>query len=56
MTPVNNGFWDLPAGNRAAAMQAACDQYGVTDFWDLDAGQRGDVYDRAAGDWYRGES
>ncbi len=56
MTPVNNGFWDLPADDRAAAMQAACDRYGVTDFWDLDAGQRGDVYDRAAGDWYRGAS
>jgi hypothetical protein len=52
MTAVNNGFWDLPAGDRAAAMQAACDRYGVTDFWDLDPAQRGAAYDYAVDDWY----
>jgi hypothetical protein len=51
---VNSGFWDLPASQRAQAMQAACDQYQVSDFWDLDPDQRGAVYDRAVGDWYGG--
>jgi hypothetical protein len=52
MTTVSNGFWDLPAPDRDAAMQDACDRYGVVDFFDLDAAQRGAVYARAADAWY----
>jgi hypothetical protein len=56
MTTVSNGFWDLPAPDRDAAMQAACDRYGAADFFDLDAAQRRAVYDAAAGAWYGGAS
>jgi hypothetical protein len=49
--PVVN-FCDLPQDTRAAAMQAACDQYHVTSFWDLDPDQRRDAYNQATSDWY----
>jgi hypothetical protein len=51
---VNSGFWDLPAEERGAAMDAACERAGVADFWDLSAEERGEAYDRAAGH-YGGE-
>lgn len=42
---VNNGFWDRPADERAARMNAACDRAGVDNFFDLSPEERGRAYD-----------
>ena len=41
----NNGFWDRPAEERAARMDAACERGGVESFWDLSPEERGRTYD-----------
>lgn len=47
MSTTNNGFWDLPADERSAAMEKACDRGGMTNFFDLPPEERGAVYDGA---------
>lgn len=42
--PMNNGFWDRPADERAARMGAACERNGVADFWDLPPEERARAY------------
>jgi len=42
---VNNGFWDRPADERAARMDAACERGGVSSFWDLSPEERGRAYE-----------
>jgi len=44
-TTVNNGFWDRPAEERAARMDAACERGGVSNFSDLSPEERGRAYD-----------
>lgn len=44
-TTVNNGFWDRPAEERAARMEAACERGGVSNFFDLSPEERGRAYD-----------
>ena len=44
-TTVNNGFWDRPAEERAARMDAACERGGVSNFFDLSPEERGRAYD-----------
>lgn len=41
----NNGFWDRPAEERAARMDAAAERGGVSDFFDLPADERARAYD-----------
>lgn len=43
---INNGFWDLPADERAAITEAACERGGVDNFFDLPADERVAAYDR----------
>lgn len=43
---VNNGFWDRPAKDRAARMDAACERGGVSNFFDLPPEDRAAAYDR----------
>lgn len=47
---VNNGFFDLPADERAAAYKSACERFGEANFFDLSPEERGWAYDRATGD------
>lgn len=42
---VNNGFWDRPAEERAALMEAACERGGVVNFFDLSPEERVRAYD-----------
>ena len=42
---VNNGFWDRPAEERGARMEAACKRNGASSFWDLSPEERGKAYD-----------
>jgi len=44
---VNYGFWDLPAEERAAAMDVACERGGVSDFYDLPPEDRDRAYRQA---------
>lgn len=44
---ANNGFWDLPAEDRAAIFDAAYEETGVVNFFDLSPEERGRYYDRA---------
>ena len=44
---TSNPFWDLPADERAAAMEQAAEAAGVQDFFDLDPDQRNAAYDQA---------
>lgn len=46
---VNHGFWDLPADERAAAMDSACERAGVVNFYDLPPEERDRAYREAAG-------
>ena len=43
-TTVNNGFWDLPAEERAARMETECERNGVDSFFDLSPEERGRTY------------
>ena len=43
---MNNGFWDRPAEERGAIMDAACERGNVTNFFDLSPEERGAAYDR----------
>ena len=47
MGTCNNGFFDLPAEERAAATDAACERAGVESFYDLSPEERGACYDKA---------
>ena len=42
---VNNGFWDLPAEDRAVRMEAACERGNAGNFYDLSPEERGRAYD-----------
>lgn len=54
MSAGSNPFWDLPADERAAAMDRAAEQGGVQNFFDLDPDQRNAAYDQAvSGAWDR---
>lgn len=43
---INSGFWDQPAGDRAVAMDRACELAGSPggSFWDLDPDDRNAAY------------
>ncbi|CAB3919968.1 hypothetical protein [Achromobacter ruhlandii] len=43
---MNNGFWDLPADERAAAMEQAAERGGVENFFDLDPEDRARAYNQ----------
>ena len=41
----NNGFWGLPADERADRMRAASERGGVENFFDLTPDERAQAYD-----------
>lgn len=45
---VNFGFYDLPAQDRANAMDAACERGGVGNFFDLSPEERAQCYEQAS--------
>jgi hypothetical protein len=47
MSHDSSAFYSLPADERAAAKEAACERYGAEDFFDLDPEQRAETYQRA---------
>lgn len=44
---MSSQFWDLPAEERAAAMESATEAAGVDNFFDLPAAERAAAYDKA---------
>lgn len=44
---ISSAFYALPAADRDAAKEAACERFGVEDFFDLDPDQRNQVYAEA---------
>ena len=47
----NNGFWDLPADERAERMRAAAERGGEENFFDLAPEERARVYEHSRDEW-----
>lgn len=45
---LSSVFYAMPADERAAEMEKACEKYRVEDFFDLDPEQRHAVYEKVA--------